>query len=114
LHNDTHTIQAFGGQKAPFQQAIMQSPGFLPQTSNNQLENQYNNFLRIANVSDISGLRSLSTSAIQAANSVAVWESAWGTFNFGPAVDGNFVPAMPGKLLLDGQFDSSLKIMVGE
>jgi len=35
----------------------------------------------------------------------------YGTFTFGPIVDGNFTPALPGKLLLDGGFDSSVKIM---
>jgi len=109
-----HQITAYGGQQGvPFKQAIMQSPGFLPQASNNQLEAQYNDFLSIANVSDIAGLRALSTEALQAANTVAVWQSMWGTFNFGPAVDGYFVPAMPGKLLLDGDFSKDLKIMVG-
>lgn len=109
-----HQITAYGGLKAaPFQQAIMQSPGFLPQASNRQLEDQYNNFLSIANVSNVDQLRNLSTEALQAANAVAVWQSGWGTFNFGPAVDGFFVPAMPGKLLLDGNFDKNLNIMVG-
>jgi len=109
-----HQVTAYGGLKeVPFKQAIMQSPGFLPQPSNDQLENQYNNFLSIANVSDVEQLRALSTEALQAANLVAVWESTWGTFQFGPAVDGFFVPALPGKLLLDGNFAKDLNIMVG-
>ena len=33
--------------------------------------------------------------------------------NIDPAVDGEFVPALPGKLLLQGGFDKSLKIMAG-
>jgi hypothetical protein len=31
----------------------------------------------------------------------------------GPVVDGTFVPALPGKLLLQGAFDHGVKVMVG-
>ena len=31
----------------------------------------------------------------------------------GPVVDGNFVPDLPGKLLLQGAFAKNLKVMVG-
>jgi len=109
-----HQITAYAGLKdVPFKQAIMQSPGFLPQASNDQLENQYNNFLATAGVSNIDELRALSTEALQAANAVSVWESSWGFFGYGPAVDGYFVPALPGKLLLDGNFAKNVKVMVG-
>lgn len=91
----------------------MQSPGFFPQPSNDQLELQFNNVLSIANVSSVEALRQLSTERMQAVNLVAVFQSVWGQFDFGPAVDGFFVPAMPGKLLLDGNYDHDLSIMVG-
>ncbi|KAG0650086.1 Carboxylesterase patB [Hyphodiscus hymeniophilus] len=76
-----HQITAYGGLKGkvPFQQAIVQSPGFQPMPSTTGQEAVYNEFLSKAD----------------------------------PAVDGDFVPALPGKLLLQGGFDKSLKIMAG-
>lgn len=34
-------------------------------------------------------------------------------FTYGPVVDGAFVPALPGELLLHGQFDKTVRVMVG-
>ena len=40
-------------------------------------------------------------------------QSSYGFFTYGPVVDGLFTPALPGKLLLQGSYDKSLKVMVG-
>ncbi|KAK3111790.1 hypothetical protein LTR53_012598 [Teratosphaeriaceae sp. CCFEE 6253] len=110
-----HQITAYGGNKGPvpFQQAIPQSPGFAPIVSNRQQENTLNNFLAIANVSTIEEARQLPFSALLAANIIQVGGSVYGGFTYGPAVDGDFVPALPGELLLHGQYDKSLRVMVG-
>lgn len=42
-----------------------------------------------------------------------VGNAEYGTFVYGPTVDGNFVPHLPGELLLHGQFDKSVRVMVG-
>jgi hypothetical protein len=34
-------------------------------------------------------------------------------YTYGPAVDGDFVPALPGELLLHEQFSKDVKVMVG-
>lgn len=39
--------------------------------------------------------------------------ASYGVFNFGPTVDGDFVPALPGMLLLHGQFEHNIRVMVG-
>ena len=42
-----------------------------------------------------------------------VWQATYGTFGFGPQVDGIFVPTQPAKLLANGSFAKNVKIMVG-
>ncbi|MCJ1367175.1 hypothetical protein MMC16_006307 [Acarospora aff. strigata] len=110
-----HQITAFGGLHgpAPFQQAIPQSPGFGPVPGNLQQEQLFLDFLRTANVSSIQEARKLSTEALIMANLIQVGRSRYGVFDYGPVVDGLFVPALPGKLLLQGSFDKSVKVMVG-
>ncbi|KAJ9603666.1 hypothetical protein H2200_011852 [Cladophialophora chaetospira] len=111
-----HQITAFGGSrgKVPFQQAIVQSPGFQPSPSKKLQENVYKSFLATAGVSTLDEARFLSTQALQLANYKLVGSSSpYGTFTFNPVVDGIFAPALPGQLLLQGRFDKSLKVMAG-
>lgn len=111
-----HQITAFGGLKGkvPFQQAIVQSPGFQMSPSVTLQEAIYQSFLTTAGVSDLGEARGLSTSALQLANYQIVGRSSpYGTFTFNPVVDGAFAPQLPGQLLLHGGFDKSLKIMAG-
>ena len=110
-----HQITAFGGLKgpAPFQQAIPQSPGWTLNQSNFQQESTLNGFLSYLNVSTIQQARTLPSSALILANILQEGGSTYGGFTYGPVVDGSFVPALPGKLLLQGSYDKSLKIMVG-
>jgi cholinesterase len=44
---------------------------------------------------------------------ILVGNSTYGGFTFTAAVDGSYVPALPGQLLLDGKFVKSVKIMAG-
>jgi len=116
-----HQITAYGGLKgkAPFQQAIPQSPAFQPLPSNAQQETifttvlGYASFVSNTSVTSLAQLRTLPTAVLQLVNAVTVGLSSYGTYTFGPAVDGNFVPALPGVLLLHGQFDHDVKVMVG-
>jgi len=64
-------------------------------------------------VSTLEEARGLSTEALQLVNAIMVGEAAFGFFTFNPVVDGSFAPALPGNLLLDGQFDKSLKVVIG-
>ena len=115
-----HQITAYGGvAKAPFQQAISQSPAFLP-TGNSTLEDdlfetvlEYASFVTNGSIISLSELRELPTASLQEINFLATWNSPYGQFTFGPTVDGDFVPVLLGVLLKNGQFDHSLKIMVG-
>ncbi|RMY65726.1 hypothetical protein D0863_08922 [Hortaea werneckii] len=110
-----HQITAYGGKNgpAPFQQAIPQSPGWQPIVSNQVEERQFSTFLDLLNVSTLDQARQLPSSALQEANMKQVGNAEYGTFVYGPTVDGNFVPHLPGELLLHGQFDKSVRVMVG-
>jgi cholinesterase len=116
-----HQITAFGGLsgKAPFQQAILQSPAFQAITSNALQETTFDSVLSYASslsgttISSLDQLRQLPSSVLQTVNTIVVGLSSYGQFTFGPTVDGLIAPALPGVLLLHGQFDKDLKVMVG-
>lgn len=108
-------MQAFGGNNgsAPFSQAVLQSPGFEPIVGNVGPEGTLRDYLVLLNVSTIEEARQLPYSALQMANIEAVGSAPYGSFIYGPAVDGDFVPQLPGQLLLQGQFDKSIRVMLG-
>lgn len=111
-----HQMTAYGGNAgpSPFQQAIVQSPGWVPIVDDMQQEQTLQQFLGILNVSTIEEARQLPTEKLIAANAYQVAaKSEWGDFVYGPVVDGTFVPALPGQLLQEGNFDRNLNVMVG-
>jgi carboxylesterase type B len=110
-----HQITAYGGLKGPvpFQQAIPQSPGWLPVSSNLQQEDTYNSLLNLTGTSSLEELRALSSEDIIRANTLQVLQSPYGSFTYGPVVDGLFAPLQPGQLLAQGRFDKSVRVMVG-
>lgn len=116
-----HQITAYGGLKGkvPFQQAILQSPGWAPSPSNSQNEDVYQKTLTFASlvaqkpINTLDDLRNLTTEQLYLTNYAVTGLSPYGTFTYGPTVDGSFAPQLPAELLLHGQFDQSLKVMVG-
>ncbi|KAJ5344448.1 hypothetical protein N7452_002452 [Penicillium brevicompactum] len=111
-----HQLTAYGGKRGSprFQQAIVQSPGWVPYIGEEQQEETLQQFLGFLNVSTIEEARTLSSDKVIAANSAQIGiKSKWGTFTYGPAVDGTFVPALPGQLLLEGNFHHDVNLMVG-
>lgn len=110
-----HQITAYGNRngKVPFAQALPQSPGWAPVVSNQQQEQVYNGFLSYANVTSLDEARELSSEQVIAANTAQISGAPFGGFTYGPTVDGDFVPTLPGVALLHGQYPKDLKIMVG-
>ncbi|KAF7502765.1 hypothetical protein GJ744_005182 [Endocarpon pusillum] len=110
-----HQITAYGGTvPVPFRQAIPQSPGFSPVPSNFAQEQIFREFLDILGVATIEEARGLPSSSLIAANAAQIGlRSRYGTYTYGPVVDGSFVPGLPGKLLLQGAFDKNVKVMAG-
>lgn len=111
-----HQITAYGGLKgkAPFQQAVPQSPGWTPIQSNVETENMYRKFLNLTNTNSLAELRALPSADLIRANAQQVaYDSGYGSYTYGPVVDGNFVPLQPGQLLAQGRFDKDVRVMVG-
>ena len=110
-----HHLTAYGGRDdPPFQQAIAQSPGFLPLVSNAQNDNILGGFLQLLNVSTIDEARNLPSDQIITANSLQVAASNYGGFTYGPSVDGSYVPQLPGQLMLQGNFNKGIRVMTGK
>ncbi|EHK19929.1 uncharacterized protein TRIVIDRAFT_193306 [Trichoderma virens Gv29-8] len=116
-----HHITSYGGLKegVPFQRAIAQSPGFQPMPGSVQQKALYTKTLASAsqitgkNITSLSQLRGLSEADLYYTNYLVVATSAYGLFSYGPVVDGKLVPRLPGELLLTGQFNKRLQVMVG-
>ncbi|KAK5416958.1 hypothetical protein LTR06_002945 [Exophiala xenobiotica] len=109
-----HQITAYGGQKGvSFQKAISQSPGYDPVRSSFAMENITNTFLSVLNVSTLAEARQKSSAEVILANTIQIGNSYYGTFTYGPMVDGIFVPDLPGVLLSTGRFAKNVSVMVG-
>jgi carboxylesterase type B len=108
-------LTAFGGMEGPvpFAQAITQSTGYIPEPGNVQSEDNLNAFLSLLNVSTLDEARQLPASAIIEANSRQIQASLNGSYTYTPTVDGALIPAFPGHLLQNGQFDHSVKVLTG-
>ena len=83
------------------------------QVSNQQNEQIFNDFLTYAGVSTLEEARQLPYQKVLQANTQQIANAKYGQYVYGPAVDGDFVPALPGVLLLHGQYAKDLNIMVG-
>ncbi|CAN9389432.1 unnamed protein product [Alternaria alternata] len=111
-----HQITAYGGANgsAPFQQAVPQSPGWQPTTSVVTQEDVYQRFLKLTNTTSLAELRALpSEEIIRASAQQIIYDSPYGTFTYGPVVDGLFAPLQPAQLLAQGRFDKDVRVMVG-
>ncbi|POS82876.1 hypothetical protein EPUL_005163 [Erysiphe pulchra] len=114
-----HHITAWGSEDPPpFQRAILQSPGFMPIAGEGQQEKTYDLVISQArsliseNITSIADLKSIDFKALAALNKIIVAQSApYGTFTFGPVVDGEYVPKLPGALISEGRYAKSLSVM---
>lgn len=110
-----HQITAYGGEdgSSPFQQAIPQSPGWMPKPGLHQQETLFREFLATANVSDLAAARQLPTEDIIYANALQIGNATYGTFGYAPVIDGDFVRDDPNALFSLGRFDRSVRVMIG-
>ncbi|KPI36038.1 Lipase 1 [Cyphellophora attinorum] len=111
-----HQITAYGGSQgpSPFKRAVLQSPGFYPITSPEVMNRDFRCLLEHAKCESLEELKMLSGQELKVANLAVIDTAPYGQFLLGPVVDGTFVPDLPGRLLLDGQFDKDLDIMLGQ
>jgi carboxylesterase type B len=115
-----HHLTAFGGiKKAPFGQAIIQSPAFAPYTGqdiqdkNFQLILKWASILNDSEVTTLHQLRKVPFDVLLKVNQLSTTPAFWGTMTWAPAVDGVYVPKPAGLMLKQGLFDHSVKILTG-
>ncbi|RDW89581.1 carboxylic ester hydrolase-15 [Coleophoma cylindrospora] len=99
-----------------FKQAIAQSPAYQPivhaQETKTWLET-----LKIASeisnktISTLAELRALPFLTLYYTNLILVAQSPYGTFTFGPVIDGSYVPDLPGRRFLAGKYDKQVSIL---
>ncbi len=109
-----HQLTAFGGLNGPvpFKQAIIQSPWIINVPSSFEQQQTFENFLSLLKVKTIAEARQLPSSSLIAANSLQIYQSPYGSFSYGPVLDGRFTPAPVGRLLRQGWFDKNVKLIV--
>lgn len=113
-----HHITAGGGESSyqpNFEKAILQSSGFFPQPNSSHDDYIYSEYLRLTGAKDLNELQDVNSSILQAANAKMTYDSPYGIFNFGPTIDGDFVPDLPSKLLgtEDKQFHQGISVLLG-
>lgn len=108
-----HQMTAYGGRKAPYQRAIPLSTGYVPLASGPQMEDATQTFLGHLGVETVKEARQMSSADLILANAKTIGASQWTSFTFGPTVDGDLVPALPGISFTNGQFDQDVAVMTG-
>jgi len=109
-----HHITWEGGRStAPFKGAILQSPGFFPQPTTNQSDETYKEFLNRTGSKDLDDLVTKDSSVLIKANAEMTYLSQYGIFRFGPTIDYNYVPNLPGKMLRDRRFANRVHVLLG-
>jgi carboxylesterase type B len=109
-----HHVTAFGGDNPlAFQSAIIQSPAF---EFNIDLDATYLQTMTEASsqtgetISTVDELKELNSEQLKSINQAVTLDAAIGHFHYGPGRDGAYVPDYPQALLLQGKFNSNLKV----
>jgi carboxylesterase type B len=97
------------GNKAPFAQAIAQSPAFMPTFQPHQTA--YSGFLEALNVTSLAEARNASSEAVIAANARQIGAAPATTYIFGPVLDNKLVRDRPYALFEAGHYDKSVKVL---
>lgn len=86
----------------------MQSPAIYPDKNSQAHAAIYNAFKSAANCTNVECLRRAPTEVLKNANQNIIFNGA----SFGPVVDGDYVPDIPIKLLVEGKFHQNLKSII--
>lgn len=108
-----HHLTAYGGSKgAPlFQRAFLNSPGYLPIPDPEVSRNITKTFLSFLGADSVAHARNFTTAQLMRANADYILSSTV-DFVYGPTVDGDYVPALPDKLLRTGKFHENLDLLL--
>ncbi|KAL8792155.1 MAG: hypothetical protein Q9195_005251 [Heterodermia aff. obscurata] len=112
-----HLVAGAGAEnfKPNFSQAILQSPAFFPEGDWYSTDSVYNElkFRSHARYGTLEDLQRKSTFEIQLINLVMTYYSNYGLFKFGPKVDYEYVPQLPGPLLLNNTYHKGIPMILG-
>ncbi|PTB44808.1 uncharacterized protein TrAFT101_000281 [Trichoderma asperellum] len=106
-----HMTANHGKGSGLFSQAIPQSPATIPTMQ--VVKDGYSQFLSYLNVTSLEEARAADTIAVIAANAAQIGAAATTTYIFGPVIDGKYITDSPAKLIKDGNFDKSVKVLAG-
>ncbi|KAL6900031.1 Alpha/Beta hydrolase protein [Trichoderma evansii] len=106
-----HMTADHGKGSGLFSQAIPQSPATIPTMQ--VVEDSYSQFLSYLNVTSLEEARAADTKAVIAANAAQIGAAPTTTYIFGPVIDGKYITDSPTKLIKEGIFDKSVKILAG-
>lgn len=95
--------------KAPFAQAIAQSPAINPLMT--EPESAYGEFLSYLNVTTLAEARDLPCDVVIQANADQIAAAGANTYTYGFVRDGKYVKDHPDVLFKRGEFDKSVKLM---
>lgn len=107
-------LQAFGSvlPSGLMKRAIIQSPAQRPASDPVLYGQVLQQFLAASNLTSVSAARALSTEQVQSLNQLTVGNAPFGTFTYGPNIDGEFIPGSPFVMLEAGLFDHSVDVIV--
>ncbi|RYO96284.1 hypothetical protein DL764_007499 [Monosporascus ibericus] len=109
-----HHIAAYGGTaENDFQKAFAEAPAVLDSDNNAILDKAFADFLGFAGVSSLSEARNLPSQQVINANAAQVAGAGYGSFIFGPAIDGSLVTRDPKTILDSDLVNTSLSVLVG-
>lgn len=109
-----HALTAHAGTKTPkFKRAIALSSGYVPYTSNFQLENSTETFYSHLGVSNLEEARAASSEDVILTNARIIGRSPYTYFPFGPSLDGGLVPQHPSIAFLAGNYRRDVQVMTG-
>ena len=109
-----HQLTAvWGHSEGLFQRAIVQSPAIFPLPGNQQQETSFQNFLRLLNVTSLGEARQLPSDDLVKKTYQQIFNAPYGSYIYGPALDGALVPAPPRNLLQQRLFSRGIQVMSG-
>ncbi|KAL9084270.1 MAG: hypothetical protein Q9159_005315 [Coniocarpon cinnabarinum] len=96
----------------PFRGAIIQSPYAIPSLPDPR--SSVEGVLAFSNITSLDALQAVNSTDLQKVNALLIGNSQpFGTFTFGIAPDGQYVPDLPGRLFHQGRFHKKVRVMTG-